>query len=71
MQTKYSYKHGYMRERKRCGPRKNLGFYALRSKNFGLEESKRIRQGEPGSILEIRVGHDKRKALGTPMGIRR
>jgi hypothetical protein len=27
---------GYMRERKRCGPRRNLGFYALRSKNFGL-----------------------------------
>jgi hypothetical protein len=26
-----------MRERKRCGPRRNLGFYALRSKNFGLD----------------------------------
>jgi transposase InsO family protein len=37
MQTKCSYKHGYMRERKRCGPRRNLGFYALRSKNFGLK----------------------------------
>ena len=37
MQTKSSYKHGYMRERKKCGPRRNLGFYVLRSKNFGLD----------------------------------
>ena len=36
MRTKSSYKHGYMRERKRRGPRRNLGFYALRRKNFGL-----------------------------------